>query len=124
MTDARLTRYLACAHGVFGQLAVAGRLWPTVENAATLIPAGTYPLRKGYYDRGGYPTFEVIVEGHDELLVHAANLASELRGCIAPGMELGWLGKRLAVLASRTAHREFMLAMGNEEGTIVIEGPP
>jgi hypothetical protein len=37
------------------------------------------------------------------ILIHAANLASQLNGCIAPGVKLGCLNDKWAVLSSRNA---------------------
>lgn len=36
-------------------------------------------------------------------LIHPANKASQLQGCIAPGLKVGMLGDELAVLSSRDA---------------------
>jgi hypothetical protein len=45
----------------------------------------------------------VGVQGRSAVLIHPANVASELLGCIAPGMERGTLNGQAAVLQSRLA---------------------
>lgn len=120
-----LTRFIKTPHGTFGRLTVPGKgSWFTVENNDTLIPSGTHLLALGYYDKGGYQTYEILVDCHDELLIHAANRARELKGCVAPGMSLDFLDGELAVMHSKTALKEFMAAMhGLTKDYIVIFDP-
>ena len=93
----------------------------TIENSATLIPEGLHPCVKDYYHRGDYPTFEIIVEGRDRLLFHAANYASELEGCIAPGKDRGETEDgRLAVWSSKKAFNEFWEIVKDEESFLLL----
>lgn len=93
----------------------------TIENASTLIPEGFHPCKKDYYHRGDYETFEIIVEDRDRLLFHAANYASELEGCIAPGKSRGETEDgRLAVWDSKTAFNEFMQTLEGEDSFLII----
>ncbi len=109
--------------------AVWGRLYSkenghsffSIENSATLIPEGMHPCVKDYYHRGDYPTFEIIVEDRDRLLFHAANYASELEGCIAPGKDRGETEDgRLAVWNSKKAFNEFWEIVQDEEKFLLL----
>ena len=93
----------------------------TIENADKLIPEGLHPSQKDYYPRGDYPTFEIIVEDRDRLLFHAANYASELEGCIAPGKSRGETEDgRLAVWNSKDAFNQFWDIVKDEESFLLM----
>lgn len=101
---------------------------PWLDNRAGLscIPEGTYAGRLRRYYAGKYdvPGF-VEVPGRSDILIHKANRASELRGCVAPGMSVGVLGGETAVLQSETAFLEIMrrlrsAAVGKREFPIVV----
>ena len=109
--------------------AVWGRLYDddtgvsfwTIENAAKLIPEGIHPCVKDYYHRGDYPTFEIIVENRDRLLFHAANYASELEGCMAPGKGRGETEDgRLAVWNSKDAFNQFWDIVKDEKSFLLM----
>jgi len=114
-------------HGVWGQLEGGGGIvLHTIENPDTLIEPGEYRCVRDWYHKGGYDTFEIIVEGRDRLLFHAANYASELEGCIAPGMERGYASEHVpAVWRSRVAFTKYMAANdGFDEHVLIITGAP
>jgi uncharacterized protein DUF5675 len=73
------------------------------------IPSGEYALAPCRFNRGGYPTYEVLgVPGRSQIKIHVGNTSEDLRGCIAPGMNLGSLavesrGLVWAVVESRLA---------------------
>ena len=93
----------------------------TIENSAKPIPEGLHPCVKDYYHRGDYPTFEIIVEDRDRLLFHAANYASELEGCIAPGKDRGETEDgKLAVWNSKKAFNEFWDLVQDEEKFLLM----
>lgn len=118
-----LKRMVETPHGTFGLLTYPGVTpWYTVERMSTgehpRIPAGTYEMKLGMYYGGDgiggkvdYPAYEIIVPGRKNIKIHVANLASELLGCIAPGLSLGFLHDQLAVLSSHKAFDAFMFAM-------------
>lgn len=111
-----LKRMVETPHGTFGLLTYPGLTpWYTVERRSDgehpRISPGTYALNLDYYHKGDYPAYQLIVPGRDRILIHAANLASELLGCIAPGLSLGFLHEQLAVLSSQVALAQFMKAM-------------
>jgi len=108
-----LRRVIETSQGTLGQF--------TFEDRSTLftmerqsvgehprIPAGLWEMKLDTYHKGGYPAYQIIVPGRDRILIHAANLASELLGCIAPGKALGFLTGQLAVLQSQLALRMLM----------------
>lgn len=110
-------------HGVWGKLTGGGGLvFDTIENPDTLIEPGEYNCVRDYFYRGDYPTFEIIVEGRDRLLFHAANYAYQLEGCIAPGLSRGWKNDNTpAVWQSKNAFNQYFNANnGVDEHTLII----
>ena len=118
-----LRRELQKGDAIWGRLyndADGASFW-TIENSAKPIPEGLHPCVKDYYHRGDYPTFEIIVENRDRLLFHAANYASELEGCIAPGKDRGETEDgKLAVWNSKKAFNEFWDLVQDEEKFLLM----
>ena len=118
-----LRRELQKGDAIWGRLyndADGVSFW-TIENSAKPIPEGIHPCVKDYYHRGDYPTFEIIVEDRDRLLFHAANYASELEGCIAPGKDRGETEDgKLAVWNSKKAFNEFWDLVQDEEKFLLM----
>ncbi len=124
-----LQRTRSTENGTFGALYIEGlpmlytveRPWLNNEPDVSCIPAGEYRLKlrnsplitritKGERSQG----YEVTgVPGRSFVMIHPANLANELNGCIAPGMRLGEIDGVPAVLHSRQA---FELIMNRLEG--------
>ena len=118
-----LKRELKKDDAIWGRLysKADGHSFWTIENAKKPIPEGLHPCVKDYYHRGEYPTFEIIVENRDRLLFHAANYASELEGCIAPGKDRGETEDgRLAVWSSKKAFNEFWDIVKDEEKFLLL----
>jgi len=127
----RLKRFCAAPDGMgtFGKLTIdelADRSWLTVERpwknnepSISCIPTGIYRLRHGTFAAGGgYPDLEFVdVPGRSHIEIHAANVASELKGCIAPGKTINWSQWR--VLRSREALREILDAIGTETDLVI-----
>lgn len=126
-----LRRHLETSQGTLGQFSLPsnGTIY-TMERKRTgehpHIPAGTYEMRLGMYYGGDgvggkkdYPAYELIVPGRDLIKIHIANRASELLGCIAPGLSIGFLAGELAVMQSRVAFTQFMVAMKNVESDYI-----
>ena len=124
-----LRRYLETTHGTVGQISLTDQsILYSMERPSTglhpRIPAGLYELKLDYYHKGDYPAYQIIVPGRDRILIHAANLASELLGCVAPGKSLGFIEGVLAVLQSRLALTKFMEGMaGAKRDYITIVDP-
>lgn len=107
--------------GTFGTLMVGGEILRTVERewkgnmpGVSCVPAGRYTLEE--HDSDSHPDVWALVN-HDlgvyhyadpeakrtAILIHIANRASELEGCIAPGLKFGTLGPDFAVHSSGAA---------------------
>lgn len=124
--------------GTFGTLTIGEHQFFTVEcpwldNAAFVssIPEGTYSLVP---HRGSWDTFAMVSALHGVALfsvpgckryaciIHPANSASELRGCIAVGDELGVVDNEWAVMHSQDSFRRLMLLIrARDERVLTIE---
>lgn len=107
----------------YGVLTLAGQSWQTIERpwvnntkGVSCVPVGTYRLEK--HDSEAHPATWALVNpdlgvihypsaslpnARTACLIHPANLAMELRGCIAPGLTRGTLHGQPAVLSSKVA---------------------
>jgi len=122
-----------------GKLHIDGATFPTIERARTgdhpCIPTGMYELKPhasprhgDVYSFIGVNVFEFEVplgkEGRCLVLLHSANLASELLGCVAPGLGSGFIGNEHAVLNSKAAMSAISTLLGRTEShQIRISGP-
>ena len=99
------------------------RPWKSNEPYVSCIPAGVYTILKGYYNAGGYAAFEVQdVPNRTEIKIHAANKASQLSGCIAPGKEIVCMDDEVAVSSSRNTLGDFHAYLsGHDVNTLVVE---
>ena len=92
----QLTRFAHYPDRTIGLMELGGRHWYTVErpwldNAPNIscIPTGEYTMQKVTSPRFGPDTWEVMdVPGRTHILIHSANWAKQLEGCIAPGRGL------------------------------------
>ncbi|TVP15379.1 DUF5675 family protein [Shewanella sp. KCT] len=128
------------SHGTFGELKDAnGRLlavtvecpWENNQKGISCIPEGTYQLQRHVSPSKG-DCFAIIGPSHGvtlygpsqrtHCLIHIANRASELEGCIAPGKRFGSVGDEWAVLSSRQALDELRELIGDNDCTLVIRG--
>lgn len=111
--------------GTFGRLTLGVQSWFTVERpwldnapSVSCIPSGLYPLVLGMFYSGDgvggrpdYPAYELQhVPGRALIKIHRANVASQVKGCIALGKDLGCDGGKWGVLRSADAYAEFMTA--------------
>ena len=135
MKEVLIKRFADTPMGVFGRFIVDSYQcyalepqWLNNQPNVSCIPAGRYRLKLGVHHRGtddptdDYPAYEVEgVAGRSLIKIHRANTMDELAGCIAPGVELGWIPPnpsrnqpgRWAVLDSASAYRKFMHAMAH-----------
>lgn len=99
------------------------RPWSDNAPFVSCVPAGIYFCSKHVSPKFG-ETF--ILENHaldvgkaagealrSHILIHAANRSAELRGCIAPGMDLGVVNGEWAILSSRQALSRLKFVVGN-----------
>lgn len=118
-----------------GKLHVDGTVFATMERAKTgdhpCIPEGEYqvvphksPKFGDVYAVIGGKCYEwEVPEGQDGrclILIHPANLVSELLGCIAPGLSHGHIGQERAVLNSRAAMAAIKEMLGKETHRLII----
>lgn len=125
MADVTLTRFAYLPRVTLGRLEWSGLSHPiyTVEcpwrdNAAgeSCIPEGVYRCRPRQYHKGGYPAIEVTgVPDRSLILFHIANVASDIRGCIGPGLGLATVNGQWGVAPSQPAFKALMAAWGGRE---------
>lgn len=103
--------------GTFGKFIIDDDHYVTVERPKDgdhpCIPAGDYDLEWFNSPHNGWCYLFKHVEGRTMIEMHRANKASELRGCIAPGMEFGELDGVPAVLGSATALEKIHETLGD-----------
>lgn len=125
-----------------GYMTLEGDWWYSLElpdrdnnQNVSRVNAGEYTCKVRYSPHFKRLTFWLQdVEGRTYVLIHGANFAgdvakgyqSHLNGCIALGKGLGKIKNKFgnyqkAVLTSRTAVREFMDALDNEEFKLIIK---
>ena len=135
--DVRLTRIETGDQGTLGVLSVPGANplytlelpWRDNRQNVSCIPAGEYTARVTQSPRFGRVYHIQNVPGRSGVLIHSGNLAGDVglgylthsHGCPLIGSYLGRLGSQLAVLASRMALTEFMLATGGEDLRLILE---
>ncbi len=110
--------------GTYGEITIRGRdefLLYTVERArgnntpyTECIPEGVYICRKRWSDRFGFVYEVTDVDGRTHILIHVANKADQLQGCIGLGLRKGYLDGVKAVLDSRVAMEKFKDAIFDE----------
>lgn len=114
MLTITLERFCYSEMGTFGRLVgneldvfTIERAWQENRPFESCIPEGFYLCERVTSPKHG-DTFVVRhVIGRSGIVFHAANLAHELAGCIAPGLRLGALGGKWAVMDSRQAMAKF-----------------
>lgn len=101
----------------------AGHHWPYGVDQRSCVREGTYTLSREHSNKYGKPMWHLIGEGvtyqhspkdplewRSNVMIHGANKASELQGCIAPGKIYDPVNSQ--VLKSQTALGELTLALG------------
>lgn len=91
----------------------------TLENEETLIPEGTHPAHRTLYHKGGYATFEIIVDGRSRILFHKLNKDVESMGCIGIAEKFEKLNGEFAILESQKGFQEFMGKYGSFDNLVV-----
>lgn len=128
----RLDRIGSLPWGTFGTLRMAdGTAFPTIEPAweynakgKSCIPAGEYLMAMRNspivyrssgqeFSRGWEVTG--VPGGRDLIMIHPANWAHELRGCIAPGRAHAVIKGTPGVTASRAAFKDLMHRLARRE---------
>lgn len=128
-----LYRDTHCEYGTFGQLVFPnGETFETVEPTwgnnvpfESCVPCGIYELE---YHKSPKHGDTYIFYNHDlgigkyegdakrdGCLIHIANLASQLEGCIAPGFHRAWYKNNWSVKSSGLALKRILELLGKEE---------
>lgn len=85
------------------------------------IDVGEYLCRWRQSPKYGW-TYEVTgVPGRSHILIHSANWAHQLLGCVAIGKARGVLNGKPAILRSKEAIAEFHAAMREQPFTLKVE---
>lgn len=80
----------------------------TFEDGRAVIRDGVYRCVRSVYHKGGYPTFEIIVPGHDRVLFHKGNTEDNSLACVCVAESYGLLNGKTAVLDSAGGFGELM----------------
>jgi hypothetical protein len=118
-----LERFAYTPMGTFGKIMfeefecfTVERPWLDNKVRQSCIPEGSYSIKLGMYNRGGYLAYEVMdVPGRSLIKIHVGNTMDDIVGCIAPGKSLGSLGGKWGVTSSKKAFKEFMAGMEDIE---------
>ena len=125
-----LTRNLSTPNEMMGVLKVDNSLFYTIEKpwkdntpSESCIPAGTYKCVWHSSPSKGMCYLITKVPNRSQILIHSANYASELLGCIALGMTLTTMkrGGGKGVLQSRKAMDTFHQLTGGKPFLLTIE---
>ena len=126
--NATLARFAYTPHGTFGVLAyrdfqcyTVERPWFDNESNVSCIPEGPYTLELSRYNKGGYASYEIMnVFRRTDIMIHKGNSIVDVRGCVATGKALGFIGGKWAVSNSGDAYEEWMEAMEGVKSTGLI----
>jgi hypothetical protein len=77
------------------------------ETGKLVIPEGINQCKLGFYHHGNYPTFEIIVPGHSEVLFHKGNFKRDSKACVIVAEKFGLLDGVQAVEESKEGFEEF-----------------
>ena len=142
MKTATMFREGSTDQGTFGYMAINGQWWhslelPNRDNKPNIssIPVGEYTCTLRFSPRFKRITWHLQnVQGRTYILIHGANFGGDkekgwqthLNGCIALGKGRGRIKNKYgkyqrAVLTSRSAVREFMEYIDDEEFKLIIE---
>lgn len=128
--DLTITRFAYTPMGVFGtytlksgiQYFTVERPWLNNQSGISCIPSGIYRCIPHFFNRGNYAAIEITgVPNRSAILIHIANKAIELNGCIAPGKSLGVLDNMWAVTFSGLAFNDLMGVYGGKEFNLEIK---
>lgn len=125
-----LERYAHCEFGTFGKLTAGDLVLQTVEQDwennmpnVSCVPNGRYLLQHHISPHHGacyILSNQALGIGKNQddakrfgCLIHKANLASQLEGCIAPGLSLGYYKSQWAVLSSGAALSKLFSVLGS-----------
>lgn len=105
--------------------------WRDNKRSISCVPRGVYVVNWTWSPR--FKRMMYLLEGVENrsgIREHSANLAgdvsagyrSQLNGCIAPGLEIGWLAGQRAIMNSGLALVKYENALNRESHELVIDG--
>lgn len=97
----------------------------TFDDEKPVIGNGKFLCKRDFYHKGGYPTYEIQIDGHDRVLFHKGNVETNSEACICVAEKFGALSGVPAVLESKEGFDEFMfLASGLDSFGMEVTGRP
>lgn len=132
MRKATLTRFETGDDGTFGKLVTDNgfqcysveRPWLLNKVEVSCIPSGTYECIIGVSPKFGKVYGVKAVPGRTDILIHPANWARQLEGCIALGRALGNVMGDNGVMSSRDAIAGFVSDMDEEPFMLTVVWEP
>lgn len=95
----------------------------TFDDGEPVIGNGVFTCKRDFYHRGGYETFEIIIEGHDRVLFHKGNRETDSLACVIVAESFSTLGGETSVADSKRGFEEFMtLTAGLSEFLMEVTG--
>ena len=89
------------------------------EKNDVVIPPGRAVCKLSRYYKGGYPTYEIEVEGHSRVLFHKGNKEEHSRGCILVAESFHMFGSQPGIANSAGGFKEFMVLTGSVKSFIL-----
>lgn len=102
LRNSKVTLGIIILNGEFVCCTVERPWLDNIQNKSC-IPCGIYLIEWGYSERFGESLRLRDVPGRSGILIHKANFAKELRGCIAPGLFYTIAGGSIGVQSSAIA---------------------
>lgn len=117
----RLVRVSEHKDATLGVLCLDGRpmfvtledKWRENERLVSCIPKGKYKVVIHNSPKFGRVYKVLDVPGRSEILIHAGNTHKDTHGCILLGLMYGTIGTETAILSSKAALNNFMVAMSS-----------
>jgi len=78
------------------------------EGKQIKIPAGIHRCHRSRYNKGGYDTFEIEIEGHSRILFHKGNTELHSDGCVLVAESFAMFGGKPGIAMSGEGFGEFM----------------
>ena len=103
------------------------RGWKNNERGVSCIAPGEYLMKRAFYEKGGYATFEIICPPREEVKLHIGNFEEDTHGCVLTGEQFEPVYKTESgrmeegILKSGVAFGQFMEYLdGESEARLVI----
>lgn len=94
--------------------------WLDNQHSISCIPTGVYQIAPHISPTKDKCWQIMNVPNRDDILIHVANWASELKGCIALGLSSGMMDGEPAIMSSDKAITYFRTLVGEKSFTLTI----